>query len=179
MKGTRRILLVVMVTIMSAIETVHAQELQSVVVGVAKYGGKKLYGVFKSLTSEFDRYYPIDEKTILLPTCECEGPTGPRITYNFDHQSWVTRESPGPIWVRLTVEGNIDDDLKRLVRVVMKGDKGGKADQYRSDNDHPLGDGSVFALDWRNGDDRAYYFVARGMRPGDLPKGVFLRLERK
>jgi hypothetical protein len=156
-----------------ATEGAHAQHDP---VTIMLQAGQKLVGpvskLIRSATTEHARFYPVDDRTFIIPACDC-GKT--RISYNFDHLSWVPRGSQ-PVLVRLTIHG-VDDTIRRYIRVRMKCDKQVRADRYRSEE---LSDGAVFYLEYGTDRDRAYYFVERGGITGQvLPQGAYFLLERR
>lgn len=135
--------------------------------------GKILIKPIKSFFSIHETVRPVENNTAFnIPAGKFGGKT--RVSLNFNHRSWVPHGS-NPIRVRFTVRG-VNDDIRRIICVQMKADKrvGGR-DGNRS---RVLKHGSVFDLKYGTNRDRGYYFAGRnGIRPEDLPKGAYFRLE--
>lgn len=170
---TRMILacVVVVACLMPAGEAVASDPMVKALYSTGTWFVGKLSGWIRSATTEHDRFYPINDTTIIIPTCDC-GKT--RISYNFNHRSWVPRGSK-PIRVRLTVHG-VDKTIRQLICVRMKADKQMRADRFRSGL---LYHSSEFYLAYGTGKDRAYYFVERHSIKGQhLPRGAYFRLVR-
>ncbi|MEM7557290.1 MAG: hypothetical protein AAF378_25035, partial [Cyanobacteria bacterium P01_A01_bin.84] len=132
---------------------------------------------FKALWGSDKRVYPIDNGTAFnIPAGKFKDFRGTRISLNFNHKSWVPRGS-NPVKVRLTVHG-VRNSTRNAIRVHLKADKKNRRDKDRGPG--ILQHGSVFYLKYGTNRDRAYYFVARNsaIRPEDLPRRAYFRLER-
>jgi hypothetical protein len=139
--------------------------------------GKELftYGVkvYKSWSSEHQRFYPDpnDKRVIRIPLQDLGGS---RISYNFNHRSWVPRGSRDRL-VRITFH-QISDDLRDAMRLQMKADKQGRTDRDRGQGQ--VWHGRTFTLGYGTSGDRAYYFAERGSVEGAMiPKGAYIKLE--
>lgn len=141
---------------------------------IAEEGGRlvreQVTKAFRRWRSEHTRYYP-DGGGFNVPMSDL---SGSRISFNFNHRSWVPRGSR-PVSVRITIHG-VPDEVRNQVRLVMKADKQGRKDRDRSTI---VRHGSVFQLGYGTSGDRAYYFVERGSDVARrLPAGAYIRLER-
>ena len=77
--------------------------------------------------------------------------------------------------VRFTVH-NVNDTVRKNIRVQMKADKYGRKDKNRGPL---LYHGKEFYLEYGTDRDRGYYFAERGSIKGqNLPSGALFRLER-
>lgn len=168
--------LLVAVVSMSALigRPVQADGGAAVITVIAKEGGKfvtkEIKDALNSWRSEHTRYYP-DGKVLILPIKDLGGS---RMSFNFDHQSWVPRGSK-PVQIKLTIHG-VPDEIRDRFRLVMKADKQGRKDRDRS---KVVKHGSTFELKYGTSGDRAYYFVERGTDLSTLIRqGAYIKLTK-